>query len=63
MTALLAAVWLLLDYPWGLLAFVAIAALYGLRHGGAVRLLAPTQSLYLEHKDSCHLSELRIFGF
>jgi hypothetical protein len=24
-------VWLLLDYPWGLLAFVAIAALYGLR--------------------------------
>ena len=27
MTALLAAVWLLLDYPWGLLAFVAIAAL------------------------------------
>jgi hypothetical protein len=30
-TALLAAVWLLLDYPWGLLAFVAIAALYGLR--------------------------------
>jgi len=28
---LLAAVWLLLDYPWGLLAFVAIAALYGLR--------------------------------
>jgi hypothetical protein len=22
---------LLLDYPWGLLAFVAIAALYGLR--------------------------------
>jgi len=31
MAALLAAVWLLLDYPWGLLAFVAIAALYGLR--------------------------------
>jgi hypothetical protein len=31
MTALLAAVWLLVDYPWGLLAFVAIAALYGLR--------------------------------
>jgi len=30
MTALLAAVWLLLDYPWGLLAFVAIAALYAL---------------------------------
>jgi hypothetical protein len=28
---LLAAAWLLLDYPWGLLAFVAIAALYGLR--------------------------------
>jgi len=27
---LLAAVWLLLDYPWGLLAFVAIAVLYGL---------------------------------
>jgi hypothetical protein len=24
MTALLAAVWILLDYPWGLLAFVAI---------------------------------------
>jgi hypothetical protein len=31
MTAPLAAVWLLLDYPWGLLAFVAIAALNGLR--------------------------------
>jgi hypothetical protein len=31
MTVLLAAVWLLFDYPWGLLAFVAIAALYGLR--------------------------------
>jgi hypothetical protein len=32
MTALLVGVWLLLDYyPWGLLAFVAIAALYGLR--------------------------------
>jgi hypothetical protein len=31
MTALLDAVWLLLDYPWGILAFVAIAALYGLR--------------------------------
>jgi hypothetical protein len=30
-TALLAAVWLLLDYPWGYLAFAAIAALYGLR--------------------------------
>jgi hypothetical protein len=30
-TALLAAVWLLLDYPWGLLAFVTIAAVYGLR--------------------------------
>jgi hypothetical protein len=29
--ALLAAVWLVLDYPWGLLAFVALAALYGLR--------------------------------
>ena len=28
-TAVLAAVWLLLDYPWGLLAFVSIAALYG----------------------------------
>jgi hypothetical protein len=27
----LAAAWLLLDYAWGLLAFVAIAALYGLR--------------------------------
>jgi hypothetical protein len=31
MTALLAAVWLFVDYPWGLLAFVAIAALYRLR--------------------------------
>jgi hypothetical protein len=31
MIALLAAVWLLLDYPWGLLTFVAIAALHGLR--------------------------------
>ena len=31
MTTLLAAVWLLLDYSWGLLAFVAIAALFGLR--------------------------------
>jgi hypothetical protein len=31
MTVLLAAVWLLLDYPCGLLAFVAIAALHGLR--------------------------------
>jgi hypothetical protein len=31
MTLVLAAVWLLLDYPWGLCAFVAIAALYGLR--------------------------------
>ena len=31
MTLVLAAVWLLLDYRWGLLAFVAIAALYGLR--------------------------------
>jgi hypothetical protein len=30
-TALLTAVWLLLDYPWGLLAFMSIAALYGLR--------------------------------
>jgi hypothetical protein len=29
MTALLAAVWLLLDYPWGLLTFVALATLYG----------------------------------
>jgi hypothetical protein len=29
-TVLLPAVWLLLDYPWRLLAFVAIAALYGL---------------------------------
>jgi len=28
-TVLLAALWLLLDYPWGLLAFVAIAALFG----------------------------------
>jgi hypothetical protein len=33
MALILAAVWLLLDYPWGLLAFVAIAALYGLRAG------------------------------
>jgi hypothetical protein len=31
MTALLVGVWLLLDYPWGPCAFVAIAALYGLR--------------------------------
>ena len=31
MTALLVGVWRLLDYPWGLLAFVASAALYGLR--------------------------------
>ena len=31
MTALLVACWLLLDFPWGLLPFVAIAALYGLR--------------------------------
>jgi hypothetical protein len=30
-TAVLVGCWLLLDYPWGLLAFVAIAALYGLR--------------------------------
>ena len=27
MTALLAAVWLLLDFPWGLCAFVALAML------------------------------------
>jgi hypothetical protein len=27
-TALLATVWLLLEYPWGLWAFVATAALY-----------------------------------
>ena len=33
MTALLAAVWMLLDYPWGLLTFVAIAALYGFHRG------------------------------
>ena len=31
MVPLFAAVWLLLDYPWGLLAFVAIAPLYSLR--------------------------------
>jgi hypothetical protein len=31
MALILAAIWLLLDYPWGLFAFVAIAALYGLR--------------------------------
>jgi hypothetical protein len=31
MTALLAAVWLLLDFPWGLLAFVAIAVLANCR--------------------------------
>jgi hypothetical protein len=31
MTALLAAVWLLVDYPWGLLAFVALATFHGLR--------------------------------
>jgi hypothetical protein len=30
-TALHVATWTLLDYPWGLLAFVAIAALNGLR--------------------------------
>jgi hypothetical protein len=28
---ILVTVWLVLDYPWGLLAFVAMAALYGLR--------------------------------
>ena len=31
MIPLLAAVWPRLDYPWGLLAFVAIATLHGLR--------------------------------
>ena len=31
MIALLVGCWLCLDYPWGLLAFVAIAALNGLR--------------------------------
>jgi hypothetical protein len=31
MPLVLAAVWLLLDFPWGLLAFVAIAAIHGLR--------------------------------
>jgi hypothetical protein len=31
MTALLAAVWLLLDYPWGLFAFVTIAAVHTAR--------------------------------
>jgi hypothetical protein len=31
MTTLLVGVWLLLDYPWACCAFVAIAALYGLR--------------------------------
>ena len=31
MPLVLAACWLLLDFPWGLCAFVAIAALYGLR--------------------------------
>jgi hypothetical protein len=31
MVLILAAVWLLLDFPWGLLAFVALAVLYGLR--------------------------------
>jgi hypothetical protein len=30
-TSALVLAWLLLDYPWGLLAFLAIAALYGLR--------------------------------
>jgi hypothetical protein len=35
MTLILAAVWLLLDYPWGLLAFVAIAALSDIRMSGA----------------------------
>ena len=37
MTTLLAAVWLLLDYPLGLPAFVAIAALYGLRVTAPIR--------------------------
>jgi hypothetical protein len=37
MTLVLAAVWLLLDYPWGLLAFLAIAALYGLLGGLVTR--------------------------
>ena len=31
MTALLVGVWRLLDYPWGLLAFVAIAAVHTAR--------------------------------
>jgi hypothetical protein len=38
MTAPLAAVWLLLDYPWGLLAFVALAMLvrrYSRQAGGS----------------------------
>jgi hypothetical protein len=30
-TSPLVLAWLVLDYPWGLLAFVAIATLYGLR--------------------------------
>ena len=70
-TALLAAVWLLLDYPWGLLAFVAIAApRAALSHGGDSRShFCPRQSvcaaqcLYLEAKNRHDLSELRIFDF
>ena len=45
MTAPLAAVWLLLDYPWGLCAFVAIAALHGLR--GVMAGTLPTGLDYL----------------
>ena len=37
MTALLAAVWLLLDYPWGLLAFVAIVVHLVLRGDARLR--------------------------
>ena len=37
MTALLAAVWLVLDYPWGLLAFVAIVAHLVLRGDARLR--------------------------
>jgi hypothetical protein len=37
MTAPLAAVWLLLDYPWGLCAFVAIVAHLVLRGDAGLR--------------------------
>jgi hypothetical protein len=37
MTAPLAAVWLLLAYPWGLWAFVALACCGGWRRGALTR--------------------------